>query len=429
MRSLKQRLENFLWKATRSNRVVGEIKQIVESAVTRIEQQYLVNPPAPIPSAMFSDIYRIYSALQDDDSRFLFWGRLEYSFMTLTKPQPHFFMGDWAVLYKSMIKIDFFAKKRTDFASHYGIKNVLDLLIDSNISSKEILLYGFDYHHGWMFPNFTEAVKELGFIIKGIVILNDDFSESVFHGIKVLDENEAFDKSDSRNIVLVGSPWEHGKISEMVEKFLNKGIDATKLFLLHDYYSPQYFDDKIMIPGNHEIFVDAGVLNMGTTVDFIDWCKGNYDYIYAFEPMPQSFEICQNIINSNTKLNASKISLIKKGLFDKEMKARFQINGGGSKIDPSGTEEIELTSLDNILNGKPVTFIKMDIEGAELDALKGAQKTIVKWRPRLAISIYHKAEDIVDIPSYILGLVPEYKLYIRHYSTFCEETVLLAVIE
>ena len=81
-----------------------------------------------------------------------------------------------------------------------------------------------------------------------------------------------------------------------------------------------------------------------------------------------------------------------------------------------------------LMNKEEVTFIKMDIEGAELKALKGAKNIILRDKPKLAISIYHKPEDIVEIPLFIKELVPEYKLYIRHYSNDSIETVLYAVI-
>ena len=69
----------------------------------------------------------------------------------------------------------------------------------------------------------------------------------------------------------------------------------------------------------------------------------------------------------------------------------------------------------------------MDIEGAELDALKGAVHTIQTYRPKLAISIYHKPEDLVEIPLYLMEIMPDYQFYIRHYTTWLEETVLYAI--
>jgi hypothetical protein len=76
---------------------------------------------------------------------------------------------------------------------------------------------------------------------------------------------------------------------------------------------------------------------------------------------------------------------------------------------------IETVALDDMVDpGDRVTLIKMDIEGAELNALRGASKIIARDKPRLAVCVYHKFEDIMNIPSYILSLNPEYKLYLRN---------------
>ena len=69
----------------------------------------------------------------------------------------------------------------------------------------------------------------------------------------------------------------------------------------------------------------------------------------------------------------------------------------------------------------------MDVEGAELSTLKGAKETIKKYKPRLAVCVYHKLEDILEIPQYILSLDPSYRLYMRNYESFGLETVLYAV--
>ena len=74
-----------------------------------------------------------------------------------------------------------------------------------------------------------------------------------------------------------------------------------------------------------------------------------------------------------------------------------------------------------------VTYIKMDVEGAELDALHGAKETILRNHPKLAICFYHYQRDFVEIQKWIHSLVPEYKLYIRHHSFSVNETVLYAI--
>lgn len=79
--------------------------------------------------------------------------------------------------------------------------------------------------------------------------------------------------------------------------------------------------------------------------------------------------------------------------------------------------------------GDRVTTIKMDIEGSELEALKGARETIRRDKPKLAICIYHKTEDLWEIPLYIKSLIPEYRFYIRHHGpSGLYDSVLYAVM-
>ena len=75
------------------------------------------------------------------------------------------------------------------------------------------------------------------------------------------------------------------------------------------------------------------------------------------------------------------------------------------------------------------TFIKMDIEGSELEALKGAKNQIMNYSPRLAICVYHKREDLITIPQYIKKLVPEYKLYLRAHFPYASELVIYGIYE
>ena len=186
----------------------------------------------------------------------------------------------------------------------------------------------------------------------------------------------------------------------------------------------QYFD---MFPSDRdEIIVDAGAFDGKTETEIFRWGGVNVRKIYAFEANPANFEQCKEYYMENGY--DEKVEFIEKGLWDK--KAVMWIGNGKSSSDSSvsqeGKSKIEVTTLDSEVREDKVTFIKMDIEGAELNALKGAKKTIIKNKPRLAICIYHKPEDIYEIPEYLLSLVPEYKFWIRHYTSNCWETILYA---
>ena len=186
----------------------------------------------------------------------------------------------------------------------------------------------------------------------------------------------------------------------------------------------QYFD--MFSPVENEVFIDAGAFDGQTESEILKWGGGCIKKIYAFEAEPANFEQCRTYYEKNGL--TEKVQFIEKGLWNKQetMKIGNGESSAGSHISSDGKSVIEVTTLDSEVGDEKVTFIKMDIEGSELNALKGAKETIVKNRPRLAICIYHKPEDICEIPEYILSIVPEYRFWIRHYATNEWETVLYA---
>jgi hypothetical protein len=98
----------------------------------------------------------------------------------------------------------------------------------------------------------------------------------------------------------------------------------------------------------------------------------------------------------------------------------------GSASHISQTESkitIHTDTIDSLIQSK-VDYIKMDIEGAEVPALKGARKTIAMYKPILAICIYHNQSDFVEIPELILSYNPNYSIYVRHYTQGVFETVM-----
>ncbi|MCL2844479.1 MAG: FkbM family methyltransferase [Chitinivibrionia bacterium] len=209
---------------------------------------------------------------------------------------------------------------------------------------------------------------------------------------------------------------------------MEKGKDLS-VYEINDYdffFDKQYFSLPEMTCNDNEIFIDCGVFNGITVKDFVEFCKGKYNKIYAFEPIPDQYK---NSLQNLQKWGIERVELIEKGVWSSEATFNFAVNGVSSQISDNGTIPIEVVAIDSVIpENENITFIKMDIEGAELEALKGAENTIRRCKPKLAICIYHKPMDVIEIPAFIISLVPEYKFYIRHHSLGKNETVLYAIL-
>lgn len=185
----------------------------------------------------------------------------------------------------------------------------------------------------------------------------------------------------------------------------------------------QYFDLPALPHVEDETFVDTGCWDGGTSLDFAGWA-GRYRHIYAFEPDPDRQEACQSVLGQ-MKGNTT---LLPYGAWDKRTELHFSdYEEKANCIDANGTICVSVSSIDQELVGERVTFIKMDIEGSEMQALRGAEQTIRAQRPKLAISLYHRFEDVIEIPQLILSFHPDYQLYLRHYTFWDSETVLYAI--
>ena len=187
----------------------------------------------------------------------------------------------------------------------------------------------------------------------------------------------------------------------------------------------QYFNPDFMTYGNQEVFIDAGCYDLETSLKLKKYCN-QVKKIYAFEPDPDNYMICEK---KRTQYAYEEVELLPYGTWSGKGTLHFGQGGSGSSVNENGTIEVSVVPIDAVVDpADRITMIKMDVEGAELESLKGARKTIQRDKPKLAICIYHKPEDMTEIPLYIKELVPEYKLYVRHHSNTDNETVLYAVV-
>jgi FkbM family methyltransferase len=204
--------------------------------------------------------------------------------------------------------------------------------------------------------------------------------------------------------------------------FISNGI-------LVDFIMQQYnYSDLVYVkPG--DVVIDAGGCWGDTALYFA--AKGAVN-VFVYEFIPSNIEIFKQNISLNPHYEKN-ITLIEKAVWETScVNLSFDDRGPASRVGefsqyPSTTQTLSIDDLVASENLSRVDFIKMDIEGAELSALKGAYKTIKRFKPKLAISVYHKLDDMIIIPEYIHSLNPDYQFYLDYYTIIGDEVVLYAV--
>jgi len=184
-------------------------------------------------------------------------------------------------------------------------------------------------------------------------------------------------------------------------------------------------------PGDYVIDCGAG---LGDNTLLFAQAVGLKGHVYAFECSAYSILYLRKNLNNNPYYG-SKVSVHRYALTDKSgEQLSFKFLGGGTSLgnsqDAEVLEEVTSITIDDFVaqnNVPKVDFIKMDIEGAERLALHGARETIRRFRPKLAISIYHLPDDYVVIAELIADLLPDYTFYMAHHSSHFSETILYCI--
>jgi FkbM family methyltransferase len=205
-----------------------------------------------------------------------------------------------------------------------------------------------------------------------------------------------------------------------------KSRNSGNYSICESFYDPnQYFPNDIISFKENEIFVDCGVFDGETIKEFISRNNNKFDYVFGFEPDKNNYE---NSVDNLNGIPSQNLKIFNLGSWSKSDTLKFNsISERVSEIDPNGTVEIKVDSIDNLITNNKVSFIKMDVEGAELNSLIGAEKNIKLNRPKLAICLYHKPEDIYEIIYWINSLELNYKFYIRLHTRFSQELVLYCI--
>lgn len=260
--------------------------------------------------------------------------------------------------------------------------------------------------------------------IKWKELIDNNPKEESYENIPIMKTAHFLRDYNGELVVIASRVYE----TEMHRQLLVGGVPENSIIsygnILDRIMHEQYFDLPEILSDDAEVFVDVGCFDGMSSIELNKRIGDKLKRVIAFEADEERVEICKK----NMREAHIDFDVIGKGCWSEECILHFNIAPSGLlTISEAGDDRLEVTSIDKALNGKKVTFIKMDIEGSELEALKGCRKTIEVFRPKLAICVYHRLEDIFEIPSLILEYCNEYKFYLRHYSPYWAETVLYAI--
>ncbi len=191
----------------------------------------------------------------------------------------------------------------------------------------------------------------------------------------------------------------------------------------------QYFHPNVK-PETGDTIIDAGAWTGDTAVAFTQALKSE-GHIFSFEPETVNYEKLKATIKKNDMVDT--IIPIQLGLWSDTCTLSFKNSCENSmqfRVDSTGESFISVTSLDDFVkrqNIKKIDLIKMDIEGAELEALKGSKTVIKQFRPKLQISIYHKYDDLWRIPLLVNKLISDYRFFLGIHKQHFIDTVLYAI--
>jgi FkbM family methyltransferase len=206
-------------------------------------------------------------------------------------------------------------------------------------------------------------------------------------------------------------------------------VDTPSWDVAEVFFLEQYRLKGIVEPRSGDVVLDCGAYR-GETALWFARLVGKEGRVVAFEPAAHNLQGLQRNLARNRSVEMAPVTVMECAVSSLAGVLHFNAQAGGSsRVDAESTESVPAVTVDDVVGEQHlgrVDFIKMDIEGGEVDALRGAEETLKRFTPRLAISVYHRAHDLPDIVKLILQACPDYRLYLSHKSPGLFETILFA---
>ncbi len=211
---------------------------------------------------------------------------------------------------------------------------------------------------------------------------------------------------------------------QIYANLVNFKISGDPRYLTSQVDTPDEVWNRVLCPTNHEIYVDLGAYNGEAIRQMLDFTRGKYHRIYAVEPDKKNYKKLVKFVGDTPSVECYQC---RAWCIDTDLPA---VPKAGKQPASAEGQTIPARAVDNLLGGKPLTLLRMDVEGAEREALWGASRSIARYSPKLMISLYHRNEDIYELPLLVKRINSRYRLYIRHLPYIpAWETALYAVCD
>lgn len=209
-----------------------------------------------------------------------------------------------------------------------------------------------------------------------------------------------------------------------------KGLLTGQVDWLRPPICPEY-QHPAALPAPGDVVIDAGLFD-STVLRRFALAVGPRGHVYGFEPEPANFASVRQTLTQYG--DPGNVTLVQKGLYSSRSSMLISDEGPSGTLlaanDGGAASPCEVVDVDSFAEEYGLArldLLKMDIEGAELDALRGAAASLRRWRPKLHICSYHHIDDIVDIPRLIHEIVPEYRFYFTAHVPYLNEYVYYAI--
>ncbi|MBL0043451.1 MAG: FkbM family methyltransferase [Flavobacteriales bacterium] len=197
-------------------------------------------------------------------------------------------------------------------------------------------------------------------------------------------------------------------------RYANDALSGSLTYRLHEQYWEPFID-----LGTIHSFVDGGSFDGKTALQFIER-QPAYERVDVFEPFPSSMVNAKHTLSGRAHTHFHPFAIL-----NERKSLRFTSSAGSANgLSASGDIEVLTCGLDDELGDAPVGMLKLDIEGAEPEAIEGARNIIRTQRPVLAVCVYHDQSHFWRIPQQVMAIRPDYRVYLRHYSEGVYETVM-----